>query len=98
MEEWWKALEDEFNLELRALFQFENPKMKKLLQKLFKSSVHEEAESLVTQDDFLLACRMASRDELMWHLVYMIAGHEMDSADDRSTCGEDPIAAIVNWN
>ena len=27
--------------------------------------------------------RMASRDELMWHLVYMIAGHEMDSADDR---------------
>ena len=34
MEEWWKALEDECNLELRTLFQFQNPKMKKLLQKL----------------------------------------------------------------
>ena len=34
MEEWWKALEDDCNRELRRLFQFEDLKMKKLLRKL----------------------------------------------------------------
>ena len=34
MDEWWKALEDDCNRELRVLFQFENIKMKKLLRKL----------------------------------------------------------------
>eukprot|EP00439_Symbiodinium_sp_Y106_P060938 s167_g9.t1 len=84
MDEWWKALEDDCNRELRVLFQFENIKMKKLLRKLFKSSVHEEAESSVSRDEFVLACRMAERDELLWHFVHMVAGHDMESADCRS--------------
>ncbi|CAE6955875.1 ACP5 [Symbiodinium natans] len=104
MEEWWKAMEDDCNVELRELFQFENVKMKKLVQKLFKSSVHAEAESSLSREDFVLACRMAEQDELMWHFVYMIADHEMESADDRSagrsgaTTKEDLVASIVNWN
>ncbi|CAE7751093.1 ACP5, partial [Symbiodinium necroappetens] len=89
MEEWWKALEDDCNRELRRLFQFENLKMKKLLRKLFKSSVHEEAESSVSRDEFVLACRMAERDELLWHFVHMVAGHDMESADCRSVATED---------
>ncbi|CAE7919403.1 ACP5, partial [Symbiodinium sp. KB8] len=89
MEEWWKALEDDCNRELRRLFQFEDLKMKKLLRKLFKSSVHEEAESSVSRDEFVLTCRMAERDELLWHFVHMVAGHDMESADCRSVATED---------
>ena len=46
MEEWWKALEDDCNQELRALFQFESRKMKKLLQKLLLSFIVQSAECI----------------------------------------------------
>ena len=46
MEEWWKAMEDDCNVELRELFQFENVKMKKLVQKLPRICNVMEEEAL----------------------------------------------------
>ncbi|CAJ1395985.1 unnamed protein product [Effrenium voratum] len=95
MSEWQQALEDDCNEELRELFEFNKAPMRRLAKNVF-ASVHKQADSWVSMEEFCRACRMAEQRQLLWHWVYLMACHEVERADDRSQ--DHPFGHLIEWN